>query len=48
MKRPILEARDLHVGFNSVKAADGVSLDIHEGEFLVSETTDCSAGYVLF
>lgn len=34
MKQPILEARDLHLGFNGVKAADGVSLDIHEGEFL--------------
>jgi len=34
MKQPILEARDLHVGFNGVKAADGVSLDIQEGEFL--------------
>lgn len=34
MKQPILAARDLHVGFNGVKAADGVSLDIHEGEFL--------------
>jgi branched-chain amino acid transport system ATP-binding protein len=34
MKQPILEARDLHVGFNGIKAADGVSLDIHEGEFL--------------
>ena len=34
MKQPILEARALHVGFNGVKAADGVSLDIHEGEFL--------------
>lgn len=34
MKRPILEAKDLHVAFNGVKAADGVSLTIHDGEFL--------------
>jgi branched-chain amino acid transport system ATP-binding protein len=34
MKQPILTARDLHVGFFGIKAADGVSLDIHEGEFL--------------
>lgn len=34
MKPPILEGRDLHVGFNGVKAADGVSIDIHDGEFL--------------
>lgn len=34
MKPPILEAKNLHVGFNGVKAADGVSLDIHDGEFL--------------
>ncbi len=34
MKQPILEARDLHVGFNGVKAADGVNLEIHDGEFL--------------
>jgi branched-chain amino acid transport system ATP-binding protein len=34
MKRPILEAKGLHVAFNGVKAADGVSLTIHDGEFL--------------
>src|SRR5579863_3304245 len=34
MKQPILEARDLHVRFNGVKAADGVSLSIQDGEFL--------------
>jgi branched-chain amino acid transport system ATP-binding protein len=34
MKQIILQARDLHVGFAGVKAADGVSLDIHQGEFL--------------
>jgi branched-chain amino acid transport system ATP-binding protein len=34
MTRPILEAKDLHVAFNGVKAADGVSLSIHDGEFL--------------
>ncbi len=34
MTEAILQARDLHVGFNGVKAADGVSLDIHPGEFL--------------
>jgi branched-chain amino acid transport system ATP-binding protein len=34
MKQPILEAKDLHVAFNGVRAADGVSLTIHDGEFL--------------
>lgn len=34
MTETILQARDLHVGFAGVKAADGVSLDIHQGEFL--------------
>ncbi len=34
MTRPILEARGLHVAFNGVKAADGVSIAIHDGEFL--------------
>ncbi|MFZ5731295.1 MAG: ABC transporter ATP-binding protein [Pseudomonadota bacterium] len=34
MKQPILEARDLHVAFNGVKAADGVNLTIHDDEFL--------------
>jgi branched-chain amino acid transport system ATP-binding protein len=34
MSTSILEVRDLHVEFNGVKAADGVSLDINEGEFL--------------
>ena len=34
MTQPILEAKDLHVAFNGVKAADGVSLSIHDGEFL--------------
>jgi len=34
MSAPILQARDLHVEFSGVRAADGVSLDINEGEFL--------------
>lgn len=34
MKQPILEAKDLHVAFNGVKAADGVNLQIHDDEFL--------------
>ncbi|MGB5904159.1 MAG: ATP-binding cassette domain-containing protein [Xanthobacteraceae bacterium] len=34
MSASILQVRDLHVEFNGVKAADGVSLDINEGEFL--------------
>jgi branched-chain amino acid transport system ATP-binding protein len=34
MKTAILQARDLHVAFNGVKAADGVNLSIHDGEFL--------------
>ncbi|MGY3033076.1 branched-chain amino acid transport system ATP-binding protein [Bradyrhizobium sp. USDA 4354] len=34
MTPPILEARGLHVSFNGVKAADDVSIAIHDGEFL--------------
>lgn len=34
MTRPILEAKSLHVSFNGVKAADDVSIAIHDGEFL--------------
>jgi branched-chain amino acid transport system ATP-binding protein len=34
MKQPILVAKDLYVRFNGVKAADGVSLSIYDGEFL--------------
>ncbi|UWU75498.1 ATP-binding cassette domain-containing protein [Bradyrhizobium huanghuaihaiense] len=34
MTRPILEAKRLHVAFNGVKAADDVSIVVHEGEFL--------------
>jgi branched-chain amino acid transport system ATP-binding protein len=34
MTQPILQARDLHVAFGGLKAADGVNLDIHEGELL--------------
>ncbi|WP_342724662.1 ATP-binding cassette domain-containing protein [Bradyrhizobium sp. B097] len=34
MTRPILEAEELHVAFNGVKAADGVSISIYDGEFL--------------
>ena len=34
MKQAILEAKDLHVAFNGVKAADGVNLKIHDDEFL--------------
>jgi len=34
MSQPILEARDLHLAFSGVKAADGVNVTICEGEFL--------------
>jgi branched-chain amino acid transport system ATP-binding protein len=34
MTRTVLEARSLHVAFNGVKAADGVSISIFDGEFL--------------
>lgn len=34
MITPILQVKDLHVEFNGVKAADGVTLDINEGDFL--------------
>lgn len=34
MTRIVLEAKDLHVAFSGVKAADGVSISILEGEFL--------------
>ncbi|CAM5193035.1 ABC-type branched-subunit amino acid transport system ATPase component OS=Castellaniella defragrans OX=75697 GN=HNR28_001879 PE=4 SV=1 [Castellaniella defragrans] len=34
MSSPILEVQDLHVEFNGVKAADGVSLKVNEGDFL--------------
>lgn len=34
MTAPLLQAKDLHVAFNGVKAADGVDLRIDEGEFL--------------
>jgi len=34
MSRPILEAKNLRVAFNGVKAADGASIAIHDGEFL--------------
>ncbi|MDQ8727335.1 ATP-binding cassette domain-containing protein [Bradyrhizobium sp. LHD-71] len=34
MTRPILQAKDLHVAFNGVKAADGVSMEVRDGEFL--------------
>ncbi|OKO74262.1 ATP-binding cassette domain-containing protein [Bradyrhizobium sp. AS23.2] len=34
MTHSILEAKNLHVAFNGVKAADGVSIAIHQGEFL--------------
>lgn len=34
MSPPLLQAQDLHVAFNGVKAADGVNLDIQEGDFL--------------
>lgn len=34
MSAPLLEARDLHVAFRGVKAADGVDLHIDEQEFL--------------
>ncbi|OKO81593.1 ATP-binding cassette domain-containing protein [Bradyrhizobium sp. NAS96.2] len=34
MRRAILEAKNLCVAFNGVKAADGASIAIHDGEFL--------------
>lgn len=34
MTAPLLQAKDLHVAFNGVKAADGVNLQMAEGEFL--------------
>jgi len=34
MTPPILEAKGLNVAFNGVKAADDVSIAIHDGEFL--------------
>jgi branched-chain amino acid transport system ATP-binding protein len=34
MSQPILQAKDLHVAFNGVKAADGVNLTIHDGELV--------------
>lgn len=34
MTEPLLKARDLHLSFGGVKAADGVDLDIHREEFL--------------
>ena len=34
MKQPVLRAQDIHVAFNGVKAADGVNLSVHDGEFL--------------
>ncbi|MES5482443.1 ATP-binding cassette domain-containing protein [Bradyrhizobium sp. INPA03-11B] len=34
MRRPILVAKNLCVAFNGVKAADGASIAIHDGEFL--------------
>lgn len=33
-RKPILRAEGLEVAFNGVRAADGVNLEIHEGEFL--------------
>lgn len=34
MSRSLLQARDLRIAFHGVQAANGVDLDIHEGEFL--------------
>ncbi|MGD9864775.1 MAG: ABC transporter ATP-binding protein [Pseudodonghicola sp.] len=34
MTRPLLKAENLEVAFGGVKAADGVNLTIHEGEFV--------------
>lgn len=34
MKQPVLQATNIHVAFNGVKAADGVTLNVHDGEFL--------------
>ena len=34
MSTPLLQAKDLRVAFYGVKAADGVNLEIREGEFL--------------
>ena len=31
---PLLQARDLHVRFNTVRAVDGIDLDVHPGETL--------------
>lgn len=33
-KRPLLEAKDLHISFYGMTAVDGVNLTIHEGEFV--------------
>lgn len=34
MSTPLLQAKDLHVAFHGVQAANGVNLEIREGEFL--------------
>lgn len=34
MTETVLQAKDLHVAFNGIKAADGVNLEIHQGDFL--------------
>lgn len=34
MNAPLLQAKDLHVAFHGVQAANGVNLEIREGEFL--------------
>lgn len=34
MSAPLLQARDLRIAFHAVQAADGVNLEIREGEFL--------------
>jgi branched-chain amino acid transport system ATP-binding protein len=34
MKRSVFQAKDLHVAFGVLKAADGVTMDIYEGEML--------------
>ncbi len=34
MTEPLLSVRDLHIHFGGIRAADGIDLDVHEGETL--------------
>ena len=34
MTTPLLSVRDLHIHFGGIRAADGIDLDVHEGETL--------------